>query len=251
MNKHKTRMVALVLAIGLSGAAQAALQGRDLDGNLATFEAYYDTVLNITWLADANYAKTSGYDADGRMNWADANTWAANISFTDGVNVYDNWRLPTVSPINGSTFNYSLSYNGSTDVGYSISEQGTAYAGSIGSEMAHLFYSSLDNKGFCDSASSTANSCVNPEAWGLTNVGAFTNFQSYNYWSGTEYAPYTYGAWGFDFNAGTQHAPTKTKSLYALAVSPGDVGAVPEASAYAMMLAGLGLVGAAAKRRRG
>jgi len=27
----------------------------------------YDTDLNITWLQDANYAMTSGYDADGRM----------------------------------------------------------------------------------------------------------------------------------------------------------------------------------------
>jgi hypothetical protein len=27
----------------------------------------YDTDLNVTWLADANYAQTSGYDADGFM----------------------------------------------------------------------------------------------------------------------------------------------------------------------------------------
>lgn len=51
-----------VLAVGVVPAAQAAgtwqttLQGRDLDGNATTFEAYYDTVLDITWLADANYA---------------------------------------------------------------------------------------------------------------------------------------------------------------------------------------------------
>jgi hypothetical protein len=29
----------------------------------------YDTVLDIKWLQDANYAQTSGYDDDGRMNW--------------------------------------------------------------------------------------------------------------------------------------------------------------------------------------
>lgn len=38
----------------------------------------YDDYLNITWLQNANYAKTSGYDADGQMNWTDATTWAAN-----------------------------------------------------------------------------------------------------------------------------------------------------------------------------
>jgi hypothetical protein len=29
-------------------------------GHLATFDAYYDTAQNITWLADANYAQTMG-----------------------------------------------------------------------------------------------------------------------------------------------------------------------------------------------
>ncbi len=40
----------------------------------------YDDVLDITWLADANYAQTSGYDSDGRMNFSAANTWAAGLS---------------------------------------------------------------------------------------------------------------------------------------------------------------------------
>lgn len=72
----------LIAASLVSGAAQAALQGRDLNGSAGSFEAYYDTVLDITWLADADYAKTSGYDADGYMTWTAANTWAANLSFT-------------------------------------------------------------------------------------------------------------------------------------------------------------------------
>ena len=74
MNTQTMRLAGSVLAIGLSGAAQAALQGRDLNGSAASFEAYYDTVLDITWLADANYAQTSGYDADGRMTWSNATT---------------------------------------------------------------------------------------------------------------------------------------------------------------------------------
>ena len=60
MNTRKTRVAALGLAVGLamSGAAQAALHDRG--GGLV-----YDDVLNVTWLQDANYAQTSGYDADG------------------------------------------------------------------------------------------------------------------------------------------------------------------------------------------
>jgi len=32
----------------------------------------YDTVLNITWLQDANYAKTSNYSTTGFMTWYDS-----------------------------------------------------------------------------------------------------------------------------------------------------------------------------------
>jgi hypothetical protein len=50
----------------------------------------YDTDLNITWLQDANYARTSGYDADGRMNWYSATEWASNLTYAG----YSDWRLP-------------------------------------------------------------------------------------------------------------------------------------------------------------
>src|SRR3989304_3890046 len=35
------------------GSWETTLQARDLDGNTSTIEAYYDTVLHITWLPDA------------------------------------------------------------------------------------------------------------------------------------------------------------------------------------------------------
>jgi len=43
------------------GTWETTLQGRDLDGNNLTAEAYQDTALNITWLADA--------DINGEMDW--------------------------------------------------------------------------------------------------------------------------------------------------------------------------------------
>jgi len=248
MNIRTTLITTGLIAASLvSGAAQAALEGRDLNGSAGSFEAYYDTDLDITWLADANYAQTSGYDADGLMNWATANTWAANLSFTDGVNVYDDWRLPTVEPVNGSTFNYNSSYNGSTDYGYNVSEQGTAFAGSTGSEMAHLFYDTLNNKGYCPV--STNCSPAGQTGWGLTNKGPFSNLQANHYWSATEYAPSTDFAWSFAMGDGWQFAGYKGYGYSALAVSPGDVAAVPEAQTYALMLAGLGLIGWRARRR--
>ncbi len=60
MNILAKPLTALVLlaGIGLAPTAEAALMSRL--GGLAV----YDTDRNITWLKDANYAKTSGYDAD-------------------------------------------------------------------------------------------------------------------------------------------------------------------------------------------
>lgn len=70
MKKIMRELLAGVFALSV-GTAQAALIDRS--GGML-----YDDVLNITWLQDANYAKTSGYDADGKSSWAAANTWAAN-----------------------------------------------------------------------------------------------------------------------------------------------------------------------------
>ena len=219
----------IVLALGLvSGSAYAALQGRDLNGSIDSFEAYYDTDLDITWLADANYAKTSGYNTYGIMFWAEANTWAANLSFTDGVNVYDNWRLPT-------TLQPDASCEMESEYGY----------GCTGSEMGHLFYSELGG---------TAGQSI--LASNDSDLTKFTNLQPYTYWSATEHSTYTGFARIFDFGDGSQASSVKdhgglslAMSAHALAVSPGDVGAVPEAQTYALMLAGLGLIGWRARRR--
>ena len=94
------KMVTLAALLASTVGAQAALQGRDLNSSAGSYEAYYDTELDITWLADANYAKTSGHDADGQMNWMNANAWAANparvkvvvASFMQPAAVY---RLPS------------------------------------------------------------------------------------------------------------------------------------------------------------
>ena len=229
--KFRTPLIAAaLLAAGIGSSAHAALEGRDLDGNLATSEAYYDTDRGITWLADANYAQTSGYDADGRMNWADANTWAANLSFTDGINVYDNWRLPT-TPNPDAT----CSFQGD---GYSLGFNCT------GSEMGHLFSAELGG-----TAGQSILTSADPD---LAN---FTNIQASSYWSATEdpFYPTDY-AWLIEWHTGYQS--THNKSLvgfFAIAVSPGDVGiaAVPEPETWALLLAGLGLVGFAARRRGG
>ena len=76
MNSSLLRLLPVLLSVSISPSADAVsisgqgtwettLQGRDLDGNAATFEAYYDAELNITWLADANLAASNDFGVAG------------------------------------------------------------------------------------------------------------------------------------------------------------------------------------------
>jgi len=188
------------------GTWETTLEGRDLDGNPATYEAYYDTALKITWLADANAAGTT-------MTWDAANTWAANLD----VNGVTGWRLPTMVDPGASGCDWA--YTG-TDCGYNV-QTGSA-ATTVYSEMASLYYDTLGNLAYYDTSGTGPQS-----GWGLTNTGPFSNFQSNVYWSGLEYALSTSRAWDFDFYDGLQPNDFKPSSFYALAVRPGDVSAVP------------------------
>ena len=230
-----------VVASGVSTLAHAAsvsgqgtwettLQGRDLDGSLSTFEAYYDTSLNITWLANANYAGAV-------MNWTNANVWAAALNpYGSGIT---GWRLPTVTDTGTSGCNFA--YTG-TDCGYNVD---TATG-----EMAHMFYTTLGDKAYYNTSG------VGPQAgWGLTNTGPFSNVQSHDYWSATEYAPNTSYAWYFNTYYGLQNINYKITSFYAWAVHSGDVGAavssVPVPAAVWLFSSGLaGLIGFARRKKR-
>lgn len=236
---HPTTLIAsTLLAAGLlSGAAQAALIDRG--GGLI-----YDTDLNVTWLQDANYAKTSGYDDDGHMDWSTAVTWAANLSYYDSVRdvTYDDWRLPTTTDT-GSPGCDMVAYSGA-ECGYNVDP--------ASSEMAHLYFTELGNLSYRTASGAVSGAYAggtNPSST-LDNTGPFTNFQSSFYWSGTEYASDTTAAWAFVSSDGYQAMNSKEHGgFFALAVRPGDVAAVPEAETYALMLAGLGLIGWRARRR--
>lgn len=223
MNTRQTLMAALVLTAGLSGAAQAALHDRG--GGLV-----YDDDLDITWLSNANLGAGSSYDdgtssIDGLMTWPNAMNWVAGLVYYDSLRnvTYDDWRLPT------SDFCFN-------------------YAGCTDSEMGHLYYLELGGVAYVELAT-THND----------NYDLFQNIQNpinAAHWSSTEYG-HSYNqqtAWGFDMDNGIQSiqgvvTPSGVGYAYAWAVRDGDVATVPEASTYAMMLAGLGLVGAMAGRR--
>ena len=228
----KSTTVIAIATFALSTSAHAALIDR---GN----GMIYDSDQNITWLQDANYAMTSGYDADGLLTWAAANTWANNLVYGG----YGDWRLTSITDTGNDGCN--LGYNG-TDCGYNVNTSG--------SELAYMWYNILGNTPFSDTSGNS------PQiGWGLTSTSAdgvnFLNLQSDPYWSGTEYAPNTDLAWYLHTSSGEQSALPNDQLLYAWAVRDGDVAlnrdAVPVPAPAPVLLFGAGILGMmAAKRRR-
>jgi hypothetical protein len=220
---------ALTLGAGLCSAngAHAALV------SVLNGDAVYDTDLNVTWLANANLAASNTFgvsglgmthDGTGRMTWDTAQSWIGAMNAANHLGYHD-WRLPTTLQPDASCSVQWISHSS----GY----------GCTGSEMGHLFYNELGG-----TAGSSILSSSDPD------LALFQNVQSNLYWSGTEYAPLTSYAWVFHTHDGGQNAYYKSTSLYAWAVRPGQVAAVPEPETYAMLLAGLGMLSFTARRRR-
>ena len=58
----------------------------------------YDTVRDITWLQDVNYAKTTHRSRDGQLTWPEAMQWVNSLDYR-GIR---GWRLPTANNADGS-----------------------------------------------------------------------------------------------------------------------------------------------------
>lgn len=188
-------LFAVLVLSSFSAQAELFNRGTDSLGN----QLIYDSDLNITW-----YDFTNSVDT-----WQNQVNWASGLTVDFGGTIYDDWRLPTT--VDGP---WVFGYDGSTTAGYNI----------ISSEMGHLFYAELGNKGYY------ATDGTNPQpGWGLNNTGDFQNLQPVFYWSGTEYSTVSYIAWTFYFANGLQGSQLrKYEPLSAIAVRPGDVAIVPE-----------------------
>jgi hypothetical protein len=233
-------------AVSGQGTWETTLLGRDMHGAAVSGSDInavflYDTVLNVTWLRPP-YANSS-------MTWYGAYAWASDLT----VGAHSDWRLPTMI----ATPNATHSYAGGTDRGSNVrtkSGNATQYeAGqTVYSEMAHLWYSTLGNKAECQPGNASCFGAGGEQqpGWGLTNTGDFQGLYSNYLWSGRAYAPNLYNAWYFDPGYGYQGYLPKDGYAYAMAVRDGDVLATPIPAAAWLMLSGIGVLGAAVRRRK-
>ena len=150
----------------------------------------------------------------GNMNWWGAKAWVNYLNTISYAGTTD-WRLPQITPVNGSSFVHTLSYDGTTDRGFN-----STAVNATASELAHMFFE-LGNLSAFDTAGASQSGS------GLTNSGPFSNFQSAPYWSGAEFQfPTTttdfQHAWLFSASNGAQGSGPKNDNIrfYALAVAP-------------------------------
>ena len=176
----------------------------------------YDTGLNITWYDTSDHTQ---------RNLADAKAWAAALN-VGGVN---GWRLPSTPDEP-----FLWTYDGNGSVGFNITT----------SEMGHLFYEELGNKG------AYTKEGIPQSGYGLVYFGPFINLQAHSYISGTLQTPLNIDTWYFDFSNGQQDGtPKGSLNHYALAVHDGNVGA-PVPIPAGVWLLGSGLVGLVGLRKK-
>jgi hypothetical protein len=230
MKKQKQRngltkaLAAGVMAAGLLGLHGVAQAGLVKIGNVVN-----DTDAHLTWAADMNI--------NGRMTWSGAVAWIASLNSSNYAG-YNDWRLPTANT--GPSSNCGSTFN--PGAGYAV--QYYRY-GCTGSEMGNLFINLLGEQPGTAVTDQTGDTQQKKD-----NFALFSNVQAAYYWSGTEYAPDTSGAWSFYAGHGSQGFDFKSDQMYALAVRSGDVvAAVPEPESLALVLVGLAAAGVVRRRR--
>jgi hypothetical protein len=228
MNKiHLLRSVSAILLAGITVSANAALIGiLPATQGGADYQAYYDDVIDVTWLADANLAATENFGittivaGDGTESYSTMTTWLGEMNNQNGGAGYlgaNAWRFP---------------FTPTTDTNCSnvVTDPYLAYwgTGCTESELAHLF---------------------NEYGITTTNEGPFSNVENdslstQSYWS-SEIPLASFVSYAFRFSTGLLLPSSQSPSYYTWAVHDGDISAavVPVPPALWLFGSALGLLG--------
>jgi len=242
MPLNKSLLSASLLLSLSSFNAEASLTPYLSDGQ----SLVYSSVSNITWTGDGNLLGTMEAGNPDLVN-----TIISTIgSIADLPNIYDNpaySRSHTLSSADFGTnglvdwfgaqayvsYLNTINYAGSNHwVLPSAGNNPQTGYGQTGSQFGQLFYNELGG--------TDANS--------IPNSPNFINELAYGYWLSTEEIQLYSNAWALNTGGGFQFNPRKTLQLYAWAVSPGQVAAVPIPGAA--WLFGTGLVGLISFKQR-
>ena len=244
MLQGKTLLAASLLFGLASFNAQATLTSETVNGQ----NLVYDSGNNTTWTQDANLLGTweGAYQSTSYTNIVTAIINASGGVIHDTPNAYDNgtYNLTAADFGSGGTVDWwagqalvhylnTQNYGGSSQWALPTQPDQNYGYNITNSQLGELFYNELGG---------TAGSSPIPS-------GPFSNVQAYAYWSGTEYASFPNNAWVFNTLIGYQGNGNKSYQVYAWAVSPGQVNAVPVPGA--VWLFGTGMLGLLGLKRRG
>jgi len=216
--------------------------------------AYYDTVLDITWQANANLSAgntfdVTGVNAAGGMSWSAAQNWLTAMNDASYLGV-DTWRLPENNPVNGSSYDVTQSFDGSTDQGYNLGGAGSVLPGTTVSEMAYMYYTELGNLPYQEGPPVAITACGLAGTC-LANTGPVANLLPELYWGASPWPDDANQRWAFSFETGEQRTQNVNAEFLVWAVADGNVFNVQTVPVpAAVWLFASALIGLAGLRRR-
>lgn len=251
------KKVVLATSIALvSFNAKATLTSYNANG----VDLVYSSISNVTWTKDANLLgsmiESHGFNTmvneiinvtptltntpnefspsgtytlsiddfylDGAANWFGTMAFISYLNKTNYAGS-NQWHLPTVA---------------TTTMGYATDNNGTE----PGDEFKELYYSELDNTPYYEGG--LVYGIQDPDSY-------FDNEESSVYFNSTEYTQDPSKIWRFVTIFGTQDIDLKKyDKFYGWAIATGHISAVPEPESIAILLAGLGLLGFAVRRKQ-
>lgn len=184
----------------------------------------YDSVNNITWLADANSPAGNRFglpvcnatnpqpcvNAAGSMNYVSAAAWVAAMNAANYLGRND-WQMPTTPLLDSNC--------GKTG------PNGASFGFGCKAGALDTLYNQLGFK-------SPGTAVPVP----INTVGPFSNLQPYLYWSSSQAVSAAQGRATFSFSTGWQGANTLPNFLYLFPMIPGKLPGAPAATGTALQV---------------